>query len=136
MPHAGGTTIKTPQRELAEAYHSDAAESAATSVAHPYEARVLRGIWATAPYLHNGSVASLAQLLEKPEARAPVFAVGPVYDLDAVGLAESSAGAAPPASNDRLRRPALGQQPAAATPMVPIYRQTKSRDLLEYLKLL
>ena len=29
-----------------------------------YEARVLYGIWAAAPYLHNGSVPSLAELLK------------------------------------------------------------------------
>ena len=40
-----------------------------------YEARPLFGVWATAPYLHNGSVANLWELL-KPEDRQPVFAVG------------------------------------------------------------
>lgn len=88
----GKVRIKTPQGELAEAYHSEVAERAATSAAHPYEARVLHGVWAAAPYLHNGSVASLAQLLEKPVARMPVFAVGPAYDLDAVGLASVQPG--------------------------------------------
>ncbi|WP_349770486.1 hypothetical protein [Bradyrhizobium barranii] len=29
-----------------------------------YEARVLQGIWAAAPYLHNGSVPTLAELLK------------------------------------------------------------------------
>lgn len=54
---------------------------------YKYEARVLGGIWAAAPYLHNGSVPTLADLLE-PEARRPVaFKVGSNYDLTKVGLA-------------------------------------------------
>ncbi|WP_279598648.1 di-heme-cytochrome C peroxidase [Methylobacterium sp. J-026] len=55
---------------------------------YPYEARVLEGIWAAAPYLHNGSVATLADLLKKPDQRRQAFKVGPNYDIDAVGLAE------------------------------------------------
>ncbi|MFT6261574.1 MAG: mono/diheme cytochrome c family protein [Bermanella sp.] len=41
-----------------------------------YKARPLNGIWATAPYLHNGSVSSLWQLLQKPEQRLDSFWVG------------------------------------------------------------
>jgi len=41
-----------------------------------YEARVLRGIWATAPYLHNGSVANLRELLTRPEKRHSNFTPG------------------------------------------------------------
>lgn len=41
-----------------------------------YKARPLNGIWATAPYLHNGSVANLWELLKKPEQRATSFWVG------------------------------------------------------------
>jgi hypothetical protein len=41
-----------------------------------YESRVLHGIWATAPYLHNGSVPSLWELLTPPEQRKPFFMVG------------------------------------------------------------
>ncbi|MDP1774074.1 MAG: di-heme-cytochrome C peroxidase [Methylobacter sp.] len=52
-----------------------------------YESRVLQGIWATAPYLHNGSVQSLAELLTPAEQRSPEFKVGPAYDPDKVGLA-------------------------------------------------
>lgn len=41
-----------------------------------YKARPLEGIWATAPYLHNGSVPSLYQLLLSPEERIKTFHVG------------------------------------------------------------
>jgi hypothetical protein len=43
---------------------------------HAYESRVLRGIWATAPYLHNGSVPNLWELLTPPAQRKPFFMVG------------------------------------------------------------
>jgi hypothetical protein len=51
-----------------------------------YESRVLSGIWATAPYLHNGSVPNLAELLLPPEKRSSSFMVGSrKYDADKVG---------------------------------------------------
>jgi hypothetical protein len=47
---------------------------------------VLYGIWAAAPYLHNGSVPNLAELLRWPENRAPSFMIGSrKYDADNVG---------------------------------------------------
>jgi hypothetical protein len=41
-----------------------------------YRARPLNGIWATAPYLHNGSVPSLHELLLPVEQRKKVFYIG------------------------------------------------------------
>jgi hypothetical protein len=41
-----------------------------------YKGRPLNGIWATAPYLHNGSVPSLAQLLLPPSQRITKFYLG------------------------------------------------------------
>lgn len=52
-----------------------------------YESRVLEGIWAAAPYLHNGSVPTLAQLLTPASKRVQTFAVGPDYDPVNIGLA-------------------------------------------------
>jgi mono/diheme cytochrome c family protein len=52
-----------------------------------YEARVLQGIWAAAPYLHNGSVPTLAELLKPAAQRVSKFAVGAKYDIENVGLA-------------------------------------------------
>jgi mono/diheme cytochrome c family protein len=52
-----------------------------------YEARVLDGVWAAAPYLHNGSVPTLTELLEPAAKRKASFEVGPAYDRGAVGLA-------------------------------------------------
>jgi mono/diheme cytochrome c family protein len=41
-----------------------------------YKARPLNGIWATAPYLHNGSVPTLYDLLLPPAERPVTFGVG------------------------------------------------------------
>ncbi|MBR9884166.1 MAG: hypothetical protein GYB21_11140 [Oceanospirillales bacterium] len=54
---------------------------------YTYKARPLAGIWASAPYLHNGSVPTLAAMLSSE--RPVSFAVGKVeYDPQAVGLGE------------------------------------------------
>jgi hypothetical protein len=52
-----------------------------------YEARVLEGIWAAAPYLHNGSVPTLYDLLQPADQRPKAFKIGPAYDKVKVGLA-------------------------------------------------
>ena len=51
-----------------------------------YESRVLQGIWAVAPYLHNGSVPTLSELLKPDSERVESFSVGPEYDIENVGL--------------------------------------------------
>ncbi len=56
-------------------------------IQNAYESRVLRGIWAAAPYLHNGSVPSLAELLKPASERVKSFELGPEYDPVAVGVA-------------------------------------------------
>jgi hypothetical protein len=50
-----------------------------------YKARPLNGIWATAPYLHNGSVPNIAELLKPAADRLKTFWIGS-HDLDAVNL--------------------------------------------------
>lgn len=67
--------------------HIDLTPKAASNPVGSYESRVLQGVWAAAPYLHNGSVPSLAELLKPADKRVKVFKVGPSYDLKAVGLA-------------------------------------------------
>ncbi|WP_197737382.1 di-heme-cytochrome C peroxidase [Methylomonas rhizoryzae] len=52
-----------------------------------YESRVMQGIWAAAPYLHNGSVPTLQDLLKPVAERPAQFKVGPAYDISKVGLA-------------------------------------------------
>ena len=56
-----------------------------------YKARPLDGIWATAPYLHNGSVRSLYELLLPAEERSPTFALGSrEYDPIDVGYVSAA----------------------------------------------
>jgi hypothetical protein len=54
--------------------------------AYAYKARPLNGIWATAPFLHNGSLPNLDELLKAPEQRARAFCVGTAdFDPKLVG---------------------------------------------------
>ncbi|HEU4731118.1 MAG TPA: cytochrome c, partial [Kofleriaceae bacterium] len=53
-----------------------------------YVARPLTGVWATAPYLHNGSVPTLFDLLQPAAQRPKTFVVGArEYDPVKLGLA-------------------------------------------------
>jgi hypothetical protein len=52
-----------------------------------YQSMPLDGIWMRAPYLHNGSVANLRELLEEPSRRSVSFYRGSdLYDADNVGF--------------------------------------------------
>jgi hypothetical protein len=52
-----------------------------------YRARPLDGVWATAPYLHNGSVPNLAEMLKPASERIKSFCVGSrQFDPIRVGL--------------------------------------------------
>jgi hypothetical protein len=52
-----------------------------------YKGRPLNGIWATAPYLHNGSVSTLADLLKPAKDRRKKFPMGSrEFDPEEVGL--------------------------------------------------
>ena len=46
------------------------------NAAKVYKARPLNGIWATAPYLHNGSVPNLYELLLTKDERSDTFYLG------------------------------------------------------------
>jgi hypothetical protein len=41
-----------------------------------YKARPLNGVWATAPYLHNGSIPNIVELLKPANKRVSIFCVG------------------------------------------------------------
>lgn len=63
-----------------------------TPVGFIYKGCSLNGIWATAPYLHNGSVPNLDELLKKPSERVQKFEVGSLnFDKDKIGF-KSEAG--------------------------------------------
>jgi hypothetical protein len=94
MPDAIRTKLDGLQRAFPSVDELQAQWAARTSAAAnapaidaKYESRVMQGIWAAAPYLHNGSVPTLADLLEPVDKRPKEFEVGPEYDLKRVGLA-------------------------------------------------
>ena len=60
-------------------------KAARTFDARSYKARSLNGIWATVPYLHNGSVPNLWQLLQPEDKRVKEFYVGS-RELDPVNV--------------------------------------------------
>jgi hypothetical protein len=65
--------------------------STPATIEFAYKARPLNGIWATAPYLHNGSVASLDELLKPPAKRMAKFRVGSrEFDPAKVGFVTDS----------------------------------------------
>ena len=67
-----------------------------TSTVNPqlaYKGRPLYGVWATAPYLHNGSVATLWDLMLPPAARPTSFWTGTrEYDPEKVGFVTDPGG--------------------------------------------
>jgi hypothetical protein len=97
-----------------------------------YKARPLEGIWATAPYLHNGSVPTLYDLLLPADQRPVTFAMGTrAFDPKKVGYDASPT--APgngftfdtrlPGNSNKGHVYGVGQ-------LTPVQRQ----ELLEYLK--
>lgn len=86
----GSTPAPSLRQEFVNAYNLDAVEPSTKGAV--YESRVLQGIWAAAPYLHNGSVATLEDLLTPQEQRPVSFKVGPNYDPVRVGLAQDQPG--------------------------------------------
>lgn len=88
---AGGTPTLgpglTPQAFLQSQVRNLYGHAAPEQGKPTYESRVLYGIWAAAPYLHNGSVPSLWALLQKPADRPKSFALGSnKFDAKNVGL--------------------------------------------------
>jgi hypothetical protein len=89
VAHAAiGATLRHPIAAVHQAAVSWHTVYKAGIAQHPdyYKARPLSGIWASAPYLHNGSVPTLAELLKPPAQRVPKFWVGGrEFDPAAVG---------------------------------------------------
>jgi processive rubber oxygenase RoxA-like protein len=58
-----------------------------------YKARPLNGAWATSPYLHNGSVLTLWQLLLPPTKRKETFCIGNArFDVKEIGYLDDCSG--------------------------------------------
>lgn len=77
-----GTPIKSDQADADKGNRPNCVQTPPA-----YKARPLNGVWATPPYLHNGSVPSLHALLGPPEERPSSFCLGNrAYDPKLVGL--------------------------------------------------
>ena len=78
----GGRLLEDEAEKLNSVLHAMAEKSSAPSDCGPddplmaYKGRPLDGIWATGPYLHNGSVANLYEVLLPAEERMKQFYVG------------------------------------------------------------
>lgn len=104
-----------------------AVELEATAFKLGYKSRPLNGVWATAPYLHNGAVPSLAELLKRPGERSRTFRPGGrEFDPEIVGfkddLTQQEFDTTTPGNSN------AGHSYGTELP------ENQKRDLLEYLK--
>lgn len=126
-----GKTAKDLQLEFCMAEKSDRLG---------YKARPLTGIWATAPYLHNGSVPTLDDLLKPPGERPTSFYVGS-REFDPVKVGYLSTSDAPGNSwvfrtNDTAGKPIPGNSNAGHDYNNAAITPAQRKALIEYLKTL
>ena len=116
---------KRAKRQLSELLGTNAEEIETPAAA--YKARPLNGIWATAPYLHNGSVPTLADLLKPSSERPKRFHVGSrKFDPIKVGFEDDDSFPVFDTEQDGNRN--QGHEFAAGLD------ESQRQDLLEYLK--
>ena len=100
-----------------------------------YKARPLNGIWSAAPYLHNGSVPNLYELLLPAAARSKTFYIGS-WEYDPVKVGYVS-GPAPGAFLFDTRLPGnsnAGHEYGAGADGLPTLGEEDIRALVEYMK--
>ena len=105
-----------------------------------YKARPLHGVWATPPFLHNGSVPTLYDLLSPLEQRPTAFYVGNrEYDPQKLGYSMSYS---PGSFHHDTRVPGNQNQGHLFTDyetpgrIGPLFSETQRYALLEYLKIM
>ena len=107
-----------------------------------YVAPPLDGIWATAPYLHNGSVPTLEQMLDsqaRPQYWSRVDFDDTHFDEEAVGwpwLPQSAQATAPANQKKLIYDTTLWGQSNAGHTFGDGLTKTERRAVLEYLKTL
>jgi hypothetical protein len=91
-----------------------------------YWAADLAGVWARSPYLHNGSVRTLEDLLTPPDRRPARFRRGSrIYDAERMGYADDG-----PYTLDTTAPGNSNRGHAYGTDL----KETEKRDVIEYLK--
>ena len=101
-----------------------------------YKARLLRGIWATAPYLHNGSVPTLYHLLHPDQRPAQFVAGNREYDPVKLGYVSDAGGGSANARTYDTTQPGnsnIGHNGDRFGTSLP---EEQKAALLEYLKML
>ena len=104
-----------------------------------YRARLLNGVWATAPFLHNGSVPNLYELLSPADRRSAAFQVGSrEFDPRRVGF-DTAAGrfrfdASLPGNSNRGHE--FRDGPRGDGVIGPALSEEERWDLIEFLKTL
>ena len=127
LPHAAQAVPLTPKQLRLNYCLQNAGEPLMA-----YKARPLEGIWATAPYLHNGSVPTLYALLQAPADRPKTFSVGTrVYDPKTVGYDTRPSAAGNSFVFDTSRP---GNSNKGHDYGVGALTETQRLELLEYLK--
>ncbi len=119
-------------RSLTDFFQSREAGPAAVN---SYKARPLDGIWATAPYLHNGSIPNLWELLQEPGKRAATFCVGDKrFDPVQVGYHSVSGGVASCEGSFRFDTALPGNRNTGHSYGTAEMSDDEKRSLIEYLK--
>ncbi|MDQ3722629.1 MAG: cytochrome c [Actinomycetota bacterium] len=99
-----------------------------------YSNQPLDGVWLRAPYLHNGSVPTLADLLTAPDQRPDVFYRGvDIYDWERVGFISRGTTAKRDGFKFKTSDPGNGNGGHAYGTDLP---ESSKRALIEYMKTL
>ncbi|QAY76145.1 di-heme-cytochrome C peroxidase [Sphingosinicella sp. BN140058] len=132
-PQIETATVDPDQARLEKCY---AANNPNINAVPPfaYKGRPLDGVWATAPYLHNGSVPSLFDLMRAPADRPKSFQLGTrEYDVANVGYRQD---AAAPGNSFRFDTTLRGNSNSGHVYGVDKLNDDQRRALVEYLKTL
>ncbi|WP_426955561.1 di-heme-cytochrome C peroxidase [Muricoccus radiodurans] len=129
-------SVPADQRREMDGYRANEWRSPAA-----YRARPLDGLWATAPYLHNGSVPTLYQMLIPPEQRDVAFYVGSrQFNPRDVGFEtgpfEGGFRFDTTISGNSNRGHAFRDGPRGNGTIGPALTEAQRRDLVEFLKTL
>lgn len=100
-----------------------------------YKARPLDGIWATAPYLHNGSVPNLYELLLPASERSPRFTVGN-HEYDPANVGYVTTGGAFELVTSSDNRVIEGNSNAGHEYGADSFTEAQRRALVEFMKTL
>lgn len=102
-----------------------------------YKARPLNGIWATAPYLHNGSVKNLNELMLPAAERSVKFRLG-CWNFDPINVGVDDEHCPAPFEFDTSLTGNLntGHEYGTGKDGLPMLGEEERRAVLEYLKTL